>query len=386
LDPADRDLARWMPQLLAAFRAARGGKRSPPPPRGGGQGGGSTSSDRLSRDELKSVGKAVSQLSLGLTRERDLAGERYLEDPRLRAAYLLFYWPVSYAQVRRVLSELRAPLGDVLDLGCGSAPGAFAALEAGATRATGSDRSQTALDIARELARKGSLPLRLSRWSVGQKAPTGDYDLIVCQHLLNELPAAQRLTLCQELLLQLRPHGTLLLLEPALRETSRDLLSLRDLLVAEGHAIRAPCLWRGPCQALDRPSDWCHAERGWDPPELVTEIARAAGLHKDSLKMSYLAVSPKGEAWREAPSGKVLRIVSERLAGKGRLRYIGCGPEGRMGLALQDKHVGEGNASFASLNRGDVVRLVGTTARGDGLALGPDSTVTLVAKASAPLP
>jgi SAM-dependent methyltransferase len=372
VDPADRDLARWMPQLLAAFRAGRRGER------GGG--------DRLSRDELRSVGKAVRSLSVGLTRERDLAGERYLEDPRLRAAYLLFYWPVSYAQVRRVLSELAGPFGDVLDLGCGAGPAAFAALDAGATRATGSDRSQAALDIAGNLSRKHSLPLRLGRWSAGQKTPPGHYDLIICQHLLNELPAPQRVGLCRELLLQLRPGGTLLLLEPALRETSRDLLVLRDLLVADGHAIRAPCLWRGPCQALDRPSDWCHAERAWDPPEQVTEIARAAGLHKESLKMSYLAVAPPGEAWRDPPGGKILRIVSERLAGKGRLRYIGCGPEGRMGLALQDKHVGPSNAAFTDLQRGDVVRLEGTEPRGDGIALGPDSTVTVIAKASSRVP
>jgi SAM-dependent methyltransferase len=361
-----------MPQLLAAFRATRGAKRG--------------AGDRLSPDELKSVGKAVRDLSLGLTRERDLAGERYLEDPRLRAAYLLFYWPVSYAQVRRVLSELSGPLGDVLDLGCGSAPAAFAALDAGATRATGSDRSQAALDVAGVLACKDSLPLRLSRWNSSQKTPAGHYDLIVCQHLLNELPVEQRASLCRELLARLRPHGTLLLLEPALRQTSRDLLALRDILVADGVAIRAPCLWRGPCQALDRPSDWCHAERSWDPPELVNEIARAAGLHKESLKMSYLAVAPAGEAWREPPPGKVLRIVSERLAGKGRTRYIGCGPEGRMGLALQDRHVGKASASFATLQRGDVVRLSGTTPRGDGLALGEDSTVTIVATASSRVP
>ena len=102
--------------------------------------------------------------------------------------------------------------------------------------------------------------------------------------------------------------------------------------------------------------------------------------------MSYLAVAPRGEAWREPPSGKILRIVSERLAGKGRLRYIGCGPEGRMGLALQEKHVGQANAVFTELQRGDVVRLEGTEPRGDGLALGPDSTVTVIAKASSRVP
>jgi SAM-dependent methyltransferase len=371
VDAFDRDLARWIPRLLAVFRAKRGT---------GGAG------DRLSRDEMAFVSRGVRSLSLGLTRERGLAGERYLDDPNLQAAYLLFYWPVSYAQVRRVLSELPGPAGDVLDLGCGSAPAALAALDAGARHATGSDRSQSALDVAGLLARKSSLPLRLQRWTAGQKLPDGHYDLIICQHVLNELPQEGSAAFTRELLHRLRPHGTLLILEPALRETSRGLLTLRDTLVAEGHAIRAPCLWRGPCQALERASDWCHAERIWDPPALVVEVARAAGLHKESLKMSYLAVAPAGEPWREPPPGKVLRIVSERLKGKGRMRYIGCGPEGRMGLALQHKLEGPSNAQFRDLGRGDVVRLSGTEPRGDGLSLGPDSTVTVLARASDPLP
>ena len=49
---------------------------------------------------------AVERLSRGFTRERELAGARYLDDERLLGAYLLFYWPVSYLQARGVLSEL----------------------------------------------------------------------------------------------------------------------------------------------------------------------------------------------------------------------------------------------------------------------------------------
>ena len=177
-----------------------------------------------------------------------------------------------------------------------------------------------------------------------------------------------------------------LVVEPALRETSRALLEVRDLLVARGYAVRAPCLFRGPCPARLRATDWCHAERPIAPPPLVAEIARAAALRKEAVKMSYLVLAPKGEVVVSPPSGRVFRIVSEPIPSKGRLRYMGCGPEGRMGLALQEKHLAPENRSFTSLLRGDLVRLEGAAPSGDGLKLGEGSRVTLLARAGEPAP
>jgi hypothetical protein len=56
-----------------------------------------------------------------------------------------------------------------------------------------------------------------------------------------------------------------------------------------------------------------------------------------------------------------------------------------MGLALQEKHLGEANRAFASLLRGDVVEVSGAEARGDGLALGEGSRVRRIAGAGRPL-
>ena len=70
-----------------------------------------------------------------------------------------------------------------------------------------------------------------------------------------------------------------------------------------------------------------------------------------------------------------MRVVSERLRGKGRHRYMGCGPEGRRGMALQDKHVNDGNRAFVELERGEVIRLHGVEPKGDGWGLSADSVV-----------
>ena len=150
--------------------------------------------------------------------------------------------------------------------------------------------------------------------------------------------------------------------------------------------MRAPCLFRGACPALAREGDWCHAERPAEPPPLVAQIAKAAGLRREAVKMSYLVLAPRGEGWPAPPHGRTFRIVSEPLAGKGRRRYMGCGPEGRMGLSLQEKHQAEGNRRFERLLRGDVIRATGGEPRGDGLALDAASTVEVVAPAGQPVP
>ena len=200
-------------------------------------------------------------------------------------------------------------------------------------------------------------------------------------HVVNELfpgpdADARRAGLLEEALELLAPGGSLVVIEPALRDTSRALLHVRDLLVARGFAVRAPCLFRGPCPALLRETDWCHAERPVEPPPLVAQIGKAGrpaqGGGEDELPRARAEGRGLGGAARRgASSGS----SPSRSPSKGRLRYMGCGPEGRVGLSLQEKHVTEANRRFGELLRGDVVEIAGVEPRGDGLALGEGSTV-----------
>lgn len=380
METITRDLEKkWIPALIGAWRKARREKGPV---------------DHLTPAEIKEVGAAVQQLSRGLTRERELAGARYMDDPRLLGAYLLFYWPVSYAQGRHALRALPKRPRTVLDLGAGPAPLALAAVDHGAVDVVAADRSQAALELARAVAGQGGEALKVRAWDglrEGGEPPEGTWDGITLGHVLNELwagepmAALRRADLLERLLARLNPGGSLVVIDPALRETSRGLLEVRDLLVARGYALRAPCLFQGPCPARIKESDWCHAEHPWEAPALVQAIGKAAGLRKEALKMTPLIVAPKGEAWPEVQKG-VFRIVSEPLHVKGRLRYMGCGPEGRVGLALQQKHVGEGNAPFAGLRRGEVVSVSGVEEKGDGLVLGEESEVRVLAGAADPYP
>ena len=119
----------------------------------------------------------------------------------------------------------------------------------------------------------------------------------------------------------------MVILEPALRETSRDLLAVRDQLVAGGLHVVAPCLWAGPCPALARDRDWCH-DATFEPAEVVGQRPRR-------VDFSYLALRATGEPSSD-PS--LFRVVSDLLEEKGRLRLFGCGPAGRHPLVRLDRH------------------------------------------------
>jgi ribosomal protein RSM22 (predicted rRNA methylase) len=364
-DPANGLAARW-PALRAAFR-------------------GRIDETPLTREERERVVRGVQRLSEGLTRERALVGGRYLDDPELLGAYLLFYWPISYAQARAVLGELPAPLGRVLDLGAGPLPMSWAARDAGADEVLALDRVERALQLGSSLG-EGA---RTAVWDPerGDALPQGTFDTVLMGHVVNELflgPRAleRRLALVHRVLGVLAPGGNLVVIEPALRETSRALLQIRDALVDAGAVVRAPCLMHVPCPALARVDDWCHAERRWSPPAELAAIAEAARLHKERIKFSYLVVAPGGA--RPVDDTRRFRIVSDALGSKGKRAQRGCGPRGLHTLVRRDRDA-DTLGLFDELERGDVIEAEGLVEKGDGLRIEPTSKLTRIARAGEPV-
>jgi hypothetical protein len=159
--------------------------------------------------------------------------------------------------------------------------------------------------------------------------------------------------------------GTMILLEPALRETSRELLALRDQLLAMSDLeIVAPCFWAGPCPALANPRDWCH-----DAAPPASGPGAPSGPRID---YSYLVLR---EAKRAPASEPLYRIVSDPLPEKGRLKIYGCGASGRHPFVRLDRHAAPGNAAFAELARGDVARISGAAKANDGLRIEAEAVV-----------
>jgi Mitochondrial small ribosomal subunit Rsm22 len=203
----------------------------------------------------------------------------------------------------------------------------------------------------------------------------GRFDLVVAAHLLNELYVAESpeariesrarrvLAWCRALLAD---GGTAILVEPALRETSRALLAVRDRLLVSGLHVVAPCFWTGPCPALARERDWCH-----------DAVGAGGGARRVDFSYLVLRATPA-----PAPPPGTMRVVSDQLVEKGRLKVFGCGPAGRQPLVRLDRSASTTNAAFDELARGDVVTISGTRFSPDGLRLAEETLVTRVSRTS----
>lgn len=299
-----------------------------------------------------------------------------MADPELRREYEDDIAPRTRAALARIFADIAPVLGPgpvvrrALDLGAGTGAGGDA------VRAFfGADVQVLAVD---RVAAPGVIGADLRR-EVRPRGVDGRFDLIVAAHVLNELGrtmtvearAALVFAWCRELLAEAQVDareppllgtsvegGLCVLLEPALRETSRDLLAIRDRLVAAGLFVLAPCLTQAPCPALARDRDWCHDAAPWN----ADEAERRAG--RSRVDFSYLVIARKGA---RAADRRLFRAVSDPLKEKGRLRLYGCGPGGRHAFVRLDRERSEENADFDRVSRGDVFVAAGTERAGDGL-------------------
>lgn len=344
----------------------------------------------------------VARLSHLFTRGRGDLEASYLNEAGLRRAYGVYFLPVNLAKVQGLLDEMPASTFDpqapeepirVLDLGSGPGTGALAVLDwlkrdpSLATRKLELyclDRSAQALtetnllcEAYGRLARVEGFRLvtaetdlerglgRALATGLGRPEPQPVFSVILLANCLNELfrghrqPLKKQVELIQGCASWLAPNGTIMILEPALRETARDLHVLRNELLGQPDRtlqVYSPCLHDEPCPALVKETDWCHEERPWTPPAFVAAIDRRVGFIKDALKFSYLLLRKDGE--RLAPNeADVYRVVSELRVMKGEKRAWLCNRTGRPEVGRLDRMQSQTNAAFDDWHRGAIVRI-----------------------------
>ena len=298
------------------------------------------------------------------------------------AARALFFTIADVAKPWVALGELAggalpAPPGflsadrlRVLDVGagCGAMTLGLCAFLAGrdhrpAVRAVLLDRDGAALDIAADAiasyAHQAAVDVEVSVRegdvdTVARVMPRS-FDLVLCGSVLNELPPERARALTSAMLAAVKADGVVLIVEPALRETSRALHALRDALVADSVAtVLAPCTRRtAPCPALVDERDWCHDHRPLTLPPRTNQLAQVTGLRDGELKLSYLAITPAtGVAASDA-----VRVVDDPRGEKGKHTLVACGPAGWTPLRLLRRHRAAGNRGFERARRGDLLTI-----------------------------
>jgi len=296
------------------------------------------------------------------------------------AARALFFSVADAAKIGIPLSELAGrsslPAGDswrVLDLGAGAGamglglisflsehhPGLNVNIDAVDLDAGALSIYSGAIDaLNRAEIDMGALRIRtISSAANSFEAPEKSYDLVVIGSMLNELGETERVSVARRALGAVAPGGALIIIEPALRETSRGLHRVRDALVVEGACVFAPCTRdAAPCPALGDSRDWCHEDRPVVLPSRARQMAQVTGLRDGGLKFSYLVLRREALPLVEGSEGIVaLRVVGQPQSSKGQRECFVCGAHGRTKLRLLKRNRSAKNRLVERARRGDVL-------------------------------
>ena len=330
-----------------------------------------------------------------------------LKDRALRRAYISYYLPVNLVKLHPVLDELFShpdikgfaeKTVSILDLGCG--PGTFllGVLEYLAMHHKLLSRDIHEIDlwgidqVAENTAAAGEI---IRNYLAAQKFPDAvtwklnfrvgsitadtfphpllpkdrEYDLIIAGNVFTEIDRESFTVLAPMLEKLLAPHGTLILIDPGTRASSRRLIHLRDSLLEHTSLnLYAPCLERGLCPSLDNPRDWCHQKLDWSPPQIVQAIDRHSGFTKQKgIQYSYFTFRKDGKALIhpacDFPREKLWRVVSYQIQHKGEERLFVCNGKERVLVRRLTKNSSERNQDFSTAQRGDSVAMDGLERR-----------------------
>lgn len=293
----------------------------------------------------------------------------YTRKPALKRAYLSYYWALYAIKVAQLIKDLNINFTNppkVLDLGAGPLSATMGALlfykNLSSIFAVDKDVHfmKIGLDLM-EILLNTRLNVNIARTDLkglsSSSIFSSDIDLILAAHVLNEFGNGQfnlekKKKLIFKSIKHLSKDGVLLLIEPASRTTSRDIMRIRDWVQDNKFSkIIAPChseVLR--CPLLISRSNWCHSEISYKRPYDMQEIDRRIGLEKESLKLSYLALTRKDSNRISLKS----RIVSGAMHDQCSLKHYVCTVDGLKTLSMYKNNIFD---FFINFKRGKEIDL-----------------------------
>ncbi len=315
-----------------------------------------------------------------------------ISSPELLGAYLMYEWPLHYAQGLSLLQELPNKPSKVLDLGTFGAPFSLAALQHGATEVLAIGNNELALKHGADLSGHLGYPISIRVGDMKHirhlSLQPRSWDLVILSYsLFREFSSLEsQAEYIKQVLSLLSADGHLLIVEDSATEVNRSFLKLRDAIAKQNISILAPCLWKGDCPALKHASSPCFAQRPLlDKPFMIKEIQRAASINLSSLKMSYLILRSPNFTPQALPNN-LYRVVSPSLNTFRGERYFLCGVAGKktLGTTLQGEHPKHSRA-FDYLKRGDIISIEQAVELGDDMQITDKTLLQLKAPCDKPL-
>ncbi len=279
--------------------------------------------DHVSRSVLRDHAQAISDIyRAGGTSET-------IRTDMDALAYAVARMPATYAAVHAALARTMAIIPhfearSILDAGAGPGTASWAALDVWPSlqRLTLIDSNPRLLDLARELhgaSRQTSLAADMVLGDFAhalERAPNAD--VVMTSYALTELaPAALTGVLSA---LWERADRLLVIVEPGTVNGFQRILQCRDVLIAGGAHIIAPCSHEGRC-ALAHDSRWCHfAARLARSRDHM--IAKDASVPFEDEKFSYLVA---GKGFADVARGR--RILATPKVSKASVTLTLCAPD-----------------------------------------------------------
>ena len=251
-----------------------------------------------------------------------------------RAAYVAYFFPLNYARVAAVIYEGQRlgffdTLTRLVDFGSGLGTVSLALHDKCAV----SFDDQIAIEKATEpVSLYGSLKDKSApspNWvkEVPRGLPQkGKGCLTSFSYSLTELPEIPNWALASE---------ALMLIEPATHQDARRLHSMKEMLIANGFHIWAPCTHAAPCPLVTQSArDWCHDRVVWEMPEWFQELSDHLPMRNPTLTVSYLLA-------RKSPPPSALsglaRLTGDLKREKGAARQMICRGANREFLSWQKR-------------------------------------------------
>lgn len=361
----------------------------------------------LNQSEIKILSQSLLNLQRGLTGERKLAGQNYMSDKNLFGAYLLYYFPVSYLQIQTVVETFETAENTaistnsknncikILEIGSGPAPGTVAICDKikeknpnAKIEITLLDSSKNALETAKKIIQSDFKNVDIKTQVCNLESISNEkliinnsqFSIILMSHVLNELwktdnkKIEKRINFLKNVKNFLSESGILILNEPAVLESSRNLIKVRDEILNDKEfselSLISPCqnvvststtTKKIVCPCLLSENQTCHAEKLWNPNEPILSLAKGAKLDRQSVKMTYFVFSKmKKENGKQKNdfSNSQFSICSDSMLNKsGRVRFMLCDGKRRFSISAKKDDEHAKKIGFFNLKRYDRIQI-----------------------------
>ncbi len=266
-------------------------------------------------------------------------------------AYALYYGIVNSYKTYHLLNQLRISSSpkNILDFGAGPGSCSWAAMQIFNSISSASfvEHNPFMANVLEKSIKTISNKIKFNCYENLSDLPDEKYDLILSGNAINELSFNDASETIFKFVELMSDNGILLILEPGSKEITRNLMTIREVLVKDKNLknyinILYPCTHKNSCKLLNDNTQWCHSDVFFDRTETIRYFDSQLGLNKHTVSFSALILQKSNYS----QSLNNYRVITEPKVNKaGATGYI-CGNNYQGLVTLQKRDKKDSNKLF----------------------------------------